>query len=133
MYVARALEEPIALGVATAIIAGAIRTTTRPAGPHGCLGVQGALATGDSGRAARDLLVAWCDNGYSRIRERFQRAVDDGDLPPEADPAVCALMAGRRAAHAPLRCQPVPRSCTVVFSRRVYQRSWWIAASRVRR
>lgn len=89
-YVARALEEPTALGVATAIIAGAIRTTTRPAGPHGCLGVQGALATGDSSRGARDLLVAWRDNGYSCIRDRFRRAVDDGDLPPEADPALLA-------------------------------------------
>ncbi|MDN3358170.1 TetR/AcrR family transcriptional regulator [Actinomadura sp. DC4] len=89
-YVAWALEEPTALGVATAIVAGAIRTTTRPAGPHGCLGVQGALATGDSSRGARDLLVAWRDDGYARIRERFQRAADDGDLPPEADPALLA-------------------------------------------
>ncbi|MEV1250148.1 TetR/AcrR family transcriptional regulator [Nonomuraea sp. NPDC050022] len=89
-YLARALDEPTALGVATAIIAGTVRTTTRPAGPHGCLGVQGALATGDSSRGARDLLVAWRDSGYSRIRERFERAVDDGDLPPEANPALLA-------------------------------------------
>ncbi|MEU8150422.1 TetR/AcrR family transcriptional regulator [Nonomuraea sp. NPDC048901] len=89
-YLARALDEPTALGVATAIIAGTVRTTTRPAGPHGCLGVQGALATGDSSRGARDLLVAWRDSGYSCIRERFQRAVDDGDLPPEVNPALLA-------------------------------------------
>jgi AcrR family transcriptional regulator len=89
-YVARALEEPTALDVATAIIAGTIRTTTRPAGPHGCLGVQGALATGDAGRGARDLLVDWRDDGYSTLRDRFGQAVDDGDLPPEADPAVLA-------------------------------------------
>ena len=81
-YLARALEEPTALGVATAILAGAVRTTTRPAHPHGCLGVQGALAAGDSGQGVRDLLVAWRNNGCSRVRERFQRAVDDGDLPP---------------------------------------------------
>jgi AcrR family transcriptional regulator len=89
-YLARALEEPTALGVATAIVAGTIRTTTRPTGPHGCLGVQGALATGDSGREVRDLLVAWRDDGYSRIRERFRRAVDDGDLPLGTDPALLA-------------------------------------------
>jgi AcrR family transcriptional regulator len=89
-YVARALEEPTAFDVATAIIAGTIRTTTRPAGPHGCLGVQGALATGDAGRGARDLLVDWRDDGYSTLRDRFGQAVDDGDLPPEADPAVLA-------------------------------------------
>ncbi|SDK03564.1 transcriptional regulator, TetR family [Lentzea albidocapillata subsp. violacea] len=89
-YLARALEEPTALGVATAILAGTVRTTTRPAGPHGCMGVQGALATGESGHAVRDLLAAWRNNGCRHVRERFQRAADDGDLPPEADPALVA-------------------------------------------
>ncbi|MEV6612920.1 hypothetical protein AB0N31_03320 [Streptomyces sp. NPDC051051] len=35
-------------------------------------------------------LVAWRSDGCSRIRERFQRAVDDGDLPPRTDPALLA-------------------------------------------
>ena len=87
-YLARALEEPTAHGVATAILAGTVRTTTRPAHPNGCLGVQSALATSDSGREVREVLIAWRNNGYTSIRERFQRAVDDGDLPPEADPAL---------------------------------------------
>ncbi|MBE3012919.1 TetR/AcrR family transcriptional regulator [Microbispora sp. NEAU-D428] len=89
-YLARALEEPTALGVATAILAGTVRTTTRPAHPHGCLGVQGALAASDSGRGVRDLLAAWRNNGCARVRERFQRAVDDGDLPPDTDPGLLA-------------------------------------------
>ncbi|MEU4512343.1 TetR/AcrR family transcriptional regulator [Nonomuraea wenchangensis] len=89
-YLARALEEPTALGVATAILAGVVRTTTRPAHPHGCLGVQGALAASDSGREVRDLLAAWRNDGCSRLRERFQRAVDDGDLPAETDPRLLA-------------------------------------------
>ena len=87
-YLARALEEPTAHGVATAILAGTVRTTTRPAHPNGCLGVQSALATSDSGREVREVLIAWRNNGYTSIRERFQRAVDDGDLPPDADPAL---------------------------------------------
>lgn len=89
-YLVRALEEPTALGVATAILNGTVRTTTRPAHPHGCMGVQGALTTGDSGREVRDLLAAWRNNGCSRVRERFQRAVDDGDLPPQTDPGLLA-------------------------------------------
>ncbi|MEV5554881.1 TetR/AcrR family transcriptional regulator [Nonomuraea wenchangensis] len=89
-YLARALEEPTALGVATAILAGVVRTTTRPAHPHGCLGVQGALAASDAGREVRDLLAAWRNDGCSRLRERFERAVDDGDLPPESDPRLLA-------------------------------------------
>ncbi|GGV81452.1 hypothetical protein GCM10010294_55130 [Streptomyces griseoloalbus] len=71
-YLTRTLEESTALGVATAVLVGTVRTTTRPARPHGYLGVQDALTAGDSGREVRDLLVAWRTNGYSRIRERFQ-------------------------------------------------------------
>ncbi|WP_329384354.1 TetR/AcrR family transcriptional regulator [Streptomyces sp. NBC_01716] len=89
-YLARALEEPTALGVATAILAGTIRTTTRAARPQGCMGVQGALAAGDAGRDVRDLLVDWRNNSHSTVRERFQRAVDEGDLPPETDPGLLA-------------------------------------------
>lgn len=89
-YLARALEEPTALGVATAILAGVVRTTTRPDHPHGCMGVQGALAASDSGSGPRDLLVAWRNDGCSRVRERFQRAVNDGDLPAQVDPGVLA-------------------------------------------
>jgi AcrR family transcriptional regulator len=89
-YVVHALEQPTAFEVATALIAGTIRTTTRPSGPHGCLGVQGALATGTASQAARDLLVNWRDDGYSTLRDRFTRAVDDGDLPLEADPGLLA-------------------------------------------
>jgi AcrR family transcriptional regulator len=89
-YLTRALEEPTALEVATAVLAGVVRTTTQPAHPHGCLGVHGALATSDPGRDVRDLLAGWRDDGFARIRERFRRAVDEGDLPPETDPGLLA-------------------------------------------
>ncbi|MFE2448509.1 TetR/AcrR family transcriptional regulator [Streptomyces melanosporofaciens] len=89
-YLARAMEEPTALGVATAILAGTVRTTTRPAHPHGCLGVQGALTVSDAGQEVRDLLVAWRTNGYCLVRDRFRRAVDEGDLPADADPGLLA-------------------------------------------
>ncbi|MFE0173222.1 TetR/AcrR family transcriptional regulator [Streptomyces sp. NPDC059002] len=89
-YLTRALDEPTALDAATAILAGTIRTTTRPAHPHGCLGVQGALATSDPGRDVRDLLAAWRTDGCCSVQERFQRAVDDGDLPPGTDAGLLA-------------------------------------------
>ncbi|WP_369034131.1 MULTISPECIES: TetR/AcrR family transcriptional regulator [Streptomyces] len=89
-YVTRALDEPTAHGVATAILTGAVRTSTRPAHPHGCLGVQGALTASDAGQAVRDLLADWRNNGCASIQERLQRAVDEGDLPPEADPGLLA-------------------------------------------
>ena len=89
-YAARALEKPSAREVATAFLAGAVNTTTRPDCPAGCLGVQGSLAAGDSGRAAQDALIAWRDDGRTRLRHRFQQAVDEGDLPPGADPELLA-------------------------------------------
>ncbi|MFF3485416.1 TetR/AcrR family transcriptional regulator [Streptomyces sp. NPDC002701] len=89
-YLVRAMEEPTARDVAAAVLAGTVRTTTRPANPQGCLGVHGALTASDSGQEVRDLLVAWRNEGYSSVRERFQRAVDDGDLPVDTDPGLLA-------------------------------------------
>jgi hypothetical protein len=67
-----------------------VRATTRPGYPTGCLGVQGSLAAGDPGRTARDALTAWRNDGCSRLHDRFQRAVDEGDLPPGTDPGLLA-------------------------------------------
>ncbi len=89
-YAARALEKPNAREVATAFLAGSVNTTTRPGRPAGCLGVQGSLAAGDSGRVAQDALIAWREDGRIRLRHRFQQAVDEGDLPSDADPDLLA-------------------------------------------
>ncbi|WP_122619610.1 TetR/AcrR family transcriptional regulator [Streptomyces sp. Tu 4128] len=89
-YLARALKEPTAREVATAFLKGSVRTTTSPDCPNGCLGVQGSLAAGESGRAARDLLADWRNGGVDRLQDRFRRAVDEGDLPPGTDPALLA-------------------------------------------
>ncbi|MEV4070212.1 TetR/AcrR family transcriptional regulator [Nonomuraea fuscirosea] len=89
-YVFRALERPAARQVAAAFLGGAVEATTRPDCPAGCFGVQGSLAAGEPGRAARDTLAAWRDNGVTLLRERFQRAVDEGDLPAGSDPGLLA-------------------------------------------
>lgn len=89
-YVARALRQPTAREVATTFLAGSVATSTHPGDPAGCLSVQGSLAAGEAGRTARDLLTAWRDRGRVHLRDRFRRAVDDGDLPPDADPELLA-------------------------------------------
>ncbi|RDG34929.1 TetR/AcrR family transcriptional regulator [Streptomyces corynorhini] len=89
-YVARALREPTARQVATAILCGSVRATTLPDCPTGCLGVQAALAAGSPGRTTRDALIAWRNDGATQLGDRFRRAVDEGDLPPDADPAALA-------------------------------------------
>ncbi|WP_285102112.1 TetR/AcrR family transcriptional regulator [Promicromonospora sp. MEB111] len=85
-YASRALAEPTARAVVDAWLHGAARATTLPDSPHGCLGVQAALVSGDGGRGAHDVLVAWRQAGGRMLEERFGRAVEEGDLPADADP-----------------------------------------------
>jgi AcrR family transcriptional regulator len=89
-YGPRALQEPTARQVAAAILEGSITATTSPDSPAGCLGVQGSLAAGTGAREIRALLVTWRNDAISHLRMRFQRAVDEGDLPSAADPGVLA-------------------------------------------
>lgn len=89
-YGARALREPTARQVATAFVNGSVQASTRPGFPAGCLGVQGALAAGASALDARDALADWRNDGVNHLRERFRRAVEEGDLPLSTDPAFLA-------------------------------------------
>jgi AcrR family transcriptional regulator len=89
-YVERALEEPTARAVAAHILEGAVLSNTAPDHPAGCFGVQGALATGANGQVARDTLIVWRRNGEEAVRQRFARALAEGDLPPDAEPATLA-------------------------------------------
>lgn len=90
-YALRAVEKPTAHEVATAFLRGSVHTTTQPGGPAGCLGVQGSLAAGESGEPAREILAEWRTNGRRLLETRFQRAVDEGDLPPGTDARGLAL------------------------------------------
>jgi AcrR family transcriptional regulator len=89
-YGFRAVREPTARQVATAFLHGSVRATTHPECPAGCLGVQGSLAAGEPGRTARDALAAWREEGVALLRDRFRRALDEGDLPADADPGALA-------------------------------------------
>ncbi|WP_413755376.1 TetR/AcrR family transcriptional regulator [Streptomyces sp. MMBL 11-3] len=89
-YGTRALEEPTAREVAAAYLEGSVRATTRAGCPAGCLGVQGFVAAGGLGQAACDALAAWRDDNRARLRDRFRRAVDEGDLPAGTDPDTLA-------------------------------------------
>ena len=89
-YVVQALQAPTAREVAAAFLAGAVRANTRPGCPTGCLGVQGALAVGETGQVARDILTEWRAQGQRHLRDRFQRAVAEGDLGADAEPELIA-------------------------------------------
>jgi len=89
-YGERALDERTAHAVAHTFLRGAAETTTQDGAPTGCLGVQGALATGPGDRAVRDSLAEWRNHTHERLHQRFRRAVDEGDLPSDADPDLLA-------------------------------------------
>jgi AcrR family transcriptional regulator len=98
-YVSRALDEPTARQVAEAALAGAVEATTGKDCPHGCLGVQGALATSADGEPVRQRLVDWRVDGEKAIRSRLQAAKAEGDLPADADAGdlarfLCTVMFG---------------------------------------
>jgi len=89
-YAVEALQAASAREVAETFLAGSVRANTRPGCPAGCLGVQGALAVGETGRVARDILTEWRNGGQGLLRDRFERAVEEGDLPADADPDLIA-------------------------------------------
>ncbi|MEU6784988.1 TetR/AcrR family transcriptional regulator [Nonomuraea angiospora] len=89
-YGAEALAEPTAQQVATVFLRGAVRSATLPGYPTGCLSLRASLVGGEDGRVIRDLLAAWGEEISTKLTDRFRRAVEEGDLPPETDPPVLA-------------------------------------------
>ncbi|UED88713.1 TetR/AcrR family transcriptional regulator [Streptomyces profundus] len=89
-YGERVREQPTAREVAAAYLTASVEGTTRDDCPAGCLGVQASLAANHLGQRAADALDAWRDRNRASFRDRFRRAVEEGDLPADADPDVLA-------------------------------------------
>jgi AcrR family transcriptional regulator len=85
-HMLRALEEPTSRAVVERVFRGSIDLIADPETPRGCFLVQGALACGDAADSLRQELVRRRRAGEVALRERFRRAVSEGDLPPDADP-----------------------------------------------
>jgi AcrR family transcriptional regulator len=86
-YTPKALQAPTAREVAEQLLAGAVALHGTTRNPKGCLGVQGALACGESASTVQQ------DQSNRRIiaeklvRRRFERAKAEGDLPADSNPA----------------------------------------------
>ena len=89
-FMAEALKEPTARAVAEAIFSGFIRMQRGRDRARGCLVVQGALACGEEAEPVRRELARLIQAAVTAFRERFERAVQDGDLPKGTD---CAGLA----------------------------------------
>ncbi|HET8786635.1 MAG TPA: TetR/AcrR family transcriptional regulator [Candidatus Limnocylindrales bacterium] len=90
-YEARVLELPTAREVALALLRGAADRQTQPGRPHGCLAVLGTRTNGADSSPIGRMLIEAREVGEAEVRERFERARDDGDLPPDADPGELAV------------------------------------------
>jgi len=94
-----ALKEPVARTVTDRLLAGAINVVTGRRNPKGCLMVQGALVSSEGAQALRNELISRRVARETAIRERFERAKSEGDLPIDSQPAdlaryVVALLQG---------------------------------------
>jgi AcrR family transcriptional regulator len=89
-FLGEALAKPTARAVAEAIFSGFIRMLRGRDKVRGCLVVCGALACGDDAEPVRQELARLRQAAVWSLRERFDRAVQDGDLPEGTD---CATLA----------------------------------------
>lgn len=85
-----ALRQPTARAVAEAVLTTAIRLTTQPDFPKGCLLIQGGLACGEGAECAAQEMARRRREIETLLRHRLDEARSEGDLPAEADPAALA-------------------------------------------
>jgi AcrR family transcriptional regulator len=60
---------------------------TDEANPKGCLFVRGPMACSEAANKIRDELVTRRATGEARLRERLERAIAEGEISPELNPA----------------------------------------------
>lgn len=89
-FIPAALELPTSREVAAHILRSAADLNTRYPDHTGCLGVLGAVAGSDDAEPVRRALIRARANGEKSLRERFERARQEGDLPETANCAVLA-------------------------------------------
>jgi len=86
-FVAEALADPSVRSAIEKLLDGYAQVLTDPMHPPGCLGVNSAVCGGDESQAIRQELIARRSLSEDTIRERFERAAADGELPLGEDPA----------------------------------------------
>jgi AcrR family transcriptional regulator len=89
-FLTEALRKPTARAVVEAIFSGFIRMQRDRDQARGCLVVSGALACGEEAESVRRELAQLRQAIVAAFRKRFERAVQDGDLPARTD---CATLA----------------------------------------
>jgi AcrR family transcriptional regulator len=88
-FLTEALRRPTARAVVEAIFSGFVRMQRDRDRPRGCLIVSGAIACGEEVETVREELAHLRRGVVAKLRERFERAVRDGELPAATD---CAAL-----------------------------------------
>jgi len=86
-----ALMEPTARAVVEHLLRAAADAQTEEGKPHGCLVINGALACGEEALPVRQSLAGRRAQKEDKLRQRFERAKREGDLPADS----CALQLAR--------------------------------------
>ena len=89
-FLSHVLAAPTAREVASRMLKGTADLQTDPTQPPGCLLVQGGLACGSGAETIPSELATRRQEPEDMLRERFERARSEGDLPADADPAALA-------------------------------------------
>ena len=85
-YEREALAQPTAREVAEGLLRGAADVQTDPHTPAGCLATLGTTYCAEDSSPVGKILIESRLAGHAAIRERFERARAEGDLPADADP-----------------------------------------------
>jgi AcrR family transcriptional regulator len=93
-FLTEALGKPTARAAVEAIFSGFVRMQRDRDKTRGCLVVSGALACGADADTVRRELAQVRQAFVTTLRKRFERAVQDGDLPAETDCATLARYIG---------------------------------------
>jgi AcrR family transcriptional regulator len=86
-YFQVALAKPTARAVVEHLLYESAAAVTDPNHPPGCLAVQGALSCGDAAESIKQELMSRRAKGEQDLRQRFERAIAEGDLPEGSDAA----------------------------------------------
>lgn len=89
-----ALEKPTAYQVAEHMLYGAAMNMADSNNPQGCVIVQGALSCSEAAATVKEALLNRRVEGEQKMRERFELAKQQGDLPASTDTEVLARYLG---------------------------------------
>lgn len=89
-HIPEALALPTAREVARHILYSSVEINTRFPDHTGCLGINGAVAGSTESEPVRQALIDFRAAGEMQLRERFQRAKAEGDLPETTRPDALA-------------------------------------------